>query len=61
MHLEDEYDYRFNPKKEDHRDKLFDLLKACYYDLNKEILPVYAVTGDIDVWETTKEMYKKKE
>lgn len=44
VHVKGEYDYRFIC---DQRDEMFEQIKACYFHLNNENLPVYGVPGKL--------------
>ena len=51
MHVRGEYDYRFICEL---RDDMFEQIKACYFHLMNENLPVYGVPGKLKAHCTSK-------
>jgi len=51
VHVRGEYDYRFICEL---RDDMFEQIKACYFHLMNENLPVYGVPGKLKSHETSK-------
>ena len=52
VHVKGEYDYRFICEL---RDDMFEQIKACYFHLMNENLPVYGVTGKLKQHCTSKQ------
>ena len=49
MHVDDEYDYRFDSPK---REEIFTHLKRNYYAVTKKFLPIYSVPGKLQQYLT---------
>ena len=54
VHVKDEYDYLFKAESEDQQDEIFHALKASYFKLMNDNLPIYEVPGELALYYTTK-------
>jgi len=55
VHVKDEYDYRFVCEK---REELFEQLKACYFGIMNQNLPIYGVPSKLKDIATSKKDIK---